>query len=465
MTNLKSITKGKMWCYALGQLGWSMLSGLIGSWLVYFYQPDMESVKSGMPYFIPQGRIIFGALTIIGLITALGRIFDAVTDPLIGSLSDKCRSKAGRRIPFLKFSALPFGLVTILVFCAPVRAITAINTVWLFIFIAAYYFAITCYCTPYTSLIAELAHTQEEKLQISTCISLTFIVGTAVAYVAPVIWGTFINAGMDRVNAMRLTFALISIIGTIFLLVPVFTINEKDYVDIKPSESNMFNSLMKTFKNKDFRVFVYQDVIYFFALTLFQTGLPFFVTMLFKLDESFSTIMFVGLTAVSLFFYPVVNILARKIGKKKCVLIAFAFFCVTFLLTGIAGPHLGISTAAQAAFVVILGAFPMALFGILPQAMVADIAQCETVETGENRSGMFYAARTFAFKFGQSLAMLAFTSLATIGITHNTDGSISGGSLGYRVIAVTASVFCLIGGLCLLKYNEKRIISKIAENE
>ena len=124
-------------------------------------------------------------------------------------------------------------------------------------------------------------------------------------------------------------------------------------------------------------------------------------------------------------------------------------FCLTFFLTGLAGDFLVVKPEVQAVIVVVLGAFPMAIFGILPQAMVADIAQCETVETGENRSGMFFAARTFAFKFGQSVAMLTFTSLAT---------------LGYRLVAITASIFCLIGGFCLLRYNEKRILEKI-END
>lgn len=450
MENLKSITKGKMWCYALGQLGWSMLSGLIGSWLVYFYQPAKTEIDAGMTLFIPQGTVVFGVLTIIGLITAAGRIFDAITDPLIGSLSDNCRSKLGRRIPFLKFSALPLAIVTLLVFCAPVRTVSQINTVWLCVFVTLYYFLITCYCTPYTSLIAELAHTQEEKLQISTCISLTFIVGTAIAYVAPVIWNIFMSSfGMERINAMRLTFGIISGISIVFLFIPVFTINEKDYVNIVPSKTNMFSSLLKTFKNHDFKIFVIQDLVYWFALTLFQTGLAFFVTQLFKLPEEFATYMFVGLTAVSLLFYPVVNLMARKIGKKACVFVAFMTFCLTFFLTGLAGDFLVVKPEVQAVIVVVLGAFPMAIFGILPQAMVADIAQCETVETGENRSGMFFAARTFAFKFGQSVAMLTFTSLAT---------------LGYRLVAITASIFCLIGGFCLLRYNEKRILEKIGND-
>lgn len=449
---MKSLTKGKMWCYAIGQLGWSIISGLIASWLVYFYQPDATAKAEGMISLIPEGRVIFGILTIIGLITAGGRIFDAITDPLIGNWSDKCKSRLGRRIPFMRYSAIPLGLVFVLVFCAPVNHVSGINTVWLFFFVAAYYFAITCYCTPYTSLLAELTHSQDEKLQLSTCISLTFIVGTAIGYVAPVIWGQFISAGLARIPAMRLTFVILSVIATIFMLVPAFGLNEKDYCNAQPGSSSMLSSLATTFKNKDFRVFVLQDIIYFLGLTMFQTGLPFFVTSLLKFYESMSTVMFVGLTAASLVFYPFITKLARKIGKKMLVVIAFAGFFITFGFTGICGPQLGLNIYIQAVLIVLLGAFPMAIFGICPQAIVADIAQSDEITTGENRSGMFYAARTFAMKFGQSAAMLIFTSLATIGAADGT---------GYRLVAIVAACCCALGGIFMKLFNEKRILDII----
>ena len=130
---MQNLTKGKMWCYAIGQLGWSIISGLIGSWLVYFYQPSQKAItEEGMIPLIPQGRVVLGILTIIGLATAIGRIFDAVTDPLIGNWSDNCKHKLGRRIPFMKWSAIPLGLVFVLVFCAPINAVSSINTIWLF---------------------------------------------------------------------------------------------------------------------------------------------------------------------------------------------------------------------------------------------------------------------------------------------------------------------------------------------
>ena len=119
------------------------------------------------------------------------------------------------------------------------------------------------------------------------------------------------------------------------------------------------------------------------------------------------------------------------------------------------GSALKIPAAAQGFILVAVAAFPMAIFGILPQAMVADISESDAKKTGENREGMFYAARTFAFKLGQSVSMLLFTALATIG----TNG------MGYRSVAAASSALALIGGCILIFYNEKKIDQVIAETE
>ena len=465
---MKSLTRGKMWCYAIGQLGWSIISGLIGSWLVYFYQPNQEAINDGMISMIPQGRVVLGILTFIGLITAIGRIFDAVTDPLVGNWSDNCKSRLGRRIPFLRWSAIPLGLVFVLVFCAPVHGVSAVNTIWLFVTVLAYYFLITCYCTPYTSLLAELPHNQEEQLKLSMCISLTFIIGTCLGYAAPVIWGILMGNGMARIPAMRITFAALSILATIFMLVPAFGINEKDYCDVQPSSSNMFSSLGKTFKNKDFRIFVGQDIIYWFGLAMFQTGLAFFVTSLLHLPEVWTTYMMGGLTFLSLAYYPFVTKMTAKWGKKKLLIAAFFGFFLTFGFTALSGEKLSfIPIHVQAVLIVVLGSFPQAIFGIIPQTIVADIALSDEVITGESRSGMFYAARTFAMKLGQSLAMLLFTSLATIGVAKAVSGAATeqaaGSPLGYRIVALVASLCCIAGGLIMSFFNEKKVMETIGE--
>lgn len=333
---MKKLTTAKIWQFAAGQFGWALLSGIISNWLVYFYQPDETAISQGQTVFIPQGLVIFGVFTIIGGITAFGRIFDAFTDPMIASWSDRCTSKNGRRIPFLKGASLPLALSTVLVFWSPANENSWINAAFLFVMILAYYLSITAYCTPYNALIPELGHTQQERLNISTIISFTFIAGTAVAYLAPTIWGALIPS-FGRVNAIRVTFTAMALAAFVCMLVPVFCIREKDYVDTVPSKDSAFRSLAATFRNGEFRKFVGSDIFYWIALTMFQTGLPFFVTSLLKLPETMTTLYFVGMTALSLVFYIPVNKLTPKLGKKKMILFAFAVFSLAYFYTGFMG--------------------------------------------------------------------------------------------------------------------------------
>lgn len=448
---MKSLSTGKIWLFATGQFGWSLLSGLISNWLVYFYQPDEAAVSQGQALFVPQGLVVFGIFTVIGGITAFGRLFDAVTDPWIASLSDRCTSKQGRRIPFLKWASLPLALSTVLVFWSPVNQTSLVNAFFLFAMVMAYYLSITAYCTPYNALIPELGHDQRERLNISTVISFTFIAGTAAAYLAPVIWGNLIPA-FGRVNAIRVTFAVMAVIAFVCMQVPVWTIREKEYVNAMPSQDTAFSSLAATFRNGEFCKFVASDILYWIAITMFQTGLPFFVTSLLRLPETMTTIYFVGMTALSLVFYVPINKLAPKLGKKKLILMAFAVFALSYLYTAFLGRYTMIPAEVQGYILMVAASLPMAVFGILPQAVVADIAQSDARRTGSNREGMFYAARTFAFKLGQSLSMLLFTAVSTIG---------SGTGTGYRIAAFGAALFCLLGGIVFVFYNERRINDSI----
>lgn len=444
---MKHLPLSRQIAFSIGQLGWSLLSGLLTSYLVYFYQPTKEA---NLPFIVPQG-LILGLFTAIGFITAFGRFFDAVTDPLIASLSDRSRHPQGRRIPFLKYSAFPLALSTCLVYLAPVNAESWLNAVWVFLTLMLFYVSITAYVTPFNALIPELGKTQKDRLNISTFISLTFILGTAISYVAPMIWESLVNGGWQKVAAMRATFAGLSILAFVFLLVPVFAIREKEYVEAEPVRTDVFTSVKKTFRNADFRVFVASDVAYWIAMALFQTGLPFYVKVLLRLPESMLTLLFVTMTAGSLLFYIPINLIARRIGKKKLVLLAFAMLSVTYLLTFFVGTEFPVlSLTAQGFMLVLIASLPLAILGILSQAVVADISQMDAMKTQENREGMFFAARTFAFKLGQMLSMLFFTTFLTLGSDYEND-------TGIRITALVACAFCLAGLVIFLFYNEKRV--------
>lgn len=445
----KKLASGRvMRNFAIGQLGWAMLSGVVSNWLLFFYTPNQETIAAGMPLFITQG-IVFAGMTIIGLITAFCRLVDGFIDPYIASKSDSLSHPLGRRIPFMRWFSVPFGLMTIVVFTLPSTGNVLFNDIALFVCLVGFYVSLSLYCTPFNALIPELGRTQELRVNLSTYISVTYFIGTAVAYLVPTIAGVF-TASLGLANAYRVTIAIIAAIAVACMLLPAFTIDENTYAETEPSTTPMGASVIKTFKNKEFQIFEISDILYWVAITMFQTGMPFYVTSLMGLDASMNFVLFAGMTVVSLLFYAPVNILAKKLGKKRLVAFAFFFFCLAFTVTSVCG-QFGVPKVLWGALVAVLASIPMAILGILPQAVLADIAESDAVVTGENREGMFYAARTFSMTLGQSLAMILFSSLATLG----TNG------FGYRVTAVVATAFCLLGGLVFLRYRERHVLNII----
>ena len=401
----KPITNKLLWIFAIGQFGWSLLSGIVTNWMVYYYtgSPDAQNPNTGIfAAGITQNPILF-KLTLFGLVLAVGRIFDAITDPLIAGWSDRSNYKGGRRIPFMKAVAIPFALVTIGLFTLPQTGSV-------------------------------------------TYISFTFIVGQSISFMLPNVAGMFEGA-FGQAGSVRMAVAVMATIACIAMLIPSLYIKEREYIDSKPSETKAFSSLLKTFQNGQFRRFVYADVIYFFALTLFQTGLAFYETKLMEIEDTWTFVLTATMTFISVCLYPVVNKLAPKLGKKKLIVTGFFAYALVFLITTFVGKglHWGFIIAVCAAV-------PMAILGILPQACVADVAELSRLETGEDRSGMFFAARTFAFKMGQAIAMVVFTSL-----------TVSGTKASYRASAAVAFVTCLIGAILFLLYNEKMILARIEE--
>ena len=468
---MKRLSKKQMIIFAIGQLGWSMLSGIIGAWLVTFYLPTSADIKSGATQYIIPGLVIGGFMTVLGLITALSRIFDAVTDPLIASLSDRSKNPKGRRIPFMRIAAIPLSIVTVLLFCAPIVGQSPWNIVWISVFVVLFYLFMTMYCTPYNALISEFGKTQEDRMFISTAISLTFFAGTLLAY-TPFVFAGLLRGAVGYAWGYRVCFIVLATIACVCMLLPTFLLNEKEFVDTKPSDENVIKSLVSTFKNKDFRTFSVSDIMYWVGLTMFQTGLPFFVKVSMGFDEGMVMVFMGGMTVLSAVFYPFVTAMVKKFGKKKLVIAGFLGLAVCYAITAVSSidgflPTQGNANGLSWAFgiaIMVIAALPMALLGIIPQSIVADVAEAEAVTTGQNREGMFFAARTFAMKFGQSLAMVLFTSLAILGTTQATDSNdIVASKFGLVIVAIVAVAFCVAGAVILLFYREKKVMQTIAK--
>ena len=137
---------------------------------------------------------------------------------------------------------------------------------------------------------------------------------------------------------------------------------------------------------------------------------------------------------------------------------------LAYVVTALIGVVPGLKGIVPGILIVVIASFPMALLGIIPQAIVADVAEEDAIRTGEKREGMFFAARTFAMKMGQSVAMLVFTSLAILGTKQDlTSNDLTASEFGLRIIAIVAVAFCSLGALILAFYKEKKVMKIIEE--
>ncbi len=440
---VESLPLSKQLAYAVGQLGWSTLVNIVGVALLYFYLPPDTA---GLPQLI-TGATFFGFLNAITLIVASGRLLDAITDPWIAGMSDRSTNPGGRRVPFMRRGALPAAAFLVLMFLPPSSVESGWNIVWLAIFQALFFVFLTVYVTPYFALLPEMGHTPQERLNLSTWISITFALGIILAGSTPAIAGVIEGTGLSPLRSFQVAVGVLAIVAVACMYVPVVVLDERRYSSGKPSSIPLGPAVRATFANQNFRKFIVSDFAYFTGLTIVQTGLLFYVTVLLEQEEELVATLLAVMVVISFLFYPLVNLLARRTGKKPLMVASFLWMGLVFLGVPLLG-NLSMAPGAQAYLLVLLLAIPLAFLGVLPNAVLADIAERDALSTGEPREGMFFASRTLMQKFGQTTGVVSFAMLTTLGRDVGDD-------LGIRLSGLVGFVLCFVAAIVFSRYNEQ----------
>ncbi len=164
--------------YATGALGWSLMTGIYMVMLVYYYHPPDAQ---GLIPLIPDIRVL-GIVTLLALVMAAGRLFDAVTDPLIAQFSDQSKNPKGRRIPLMRLAVIPtvlFGCLMYLPFNEDKASMG--NVIWLSFTQFGFFLSMTVYNIPYNALLPELGHNTSEKLRLATYQGVALMLGLVLA--------------------------------------------------------------------------------------------------------------------------------------------------------------------------------------------------------------------------------------------------------------------------------------------
>jgi GPH family glycoside/pentoside/hexuronide:cation symporter len=445
------LTDRQILTYSSGMAGWSVLMNLISVMLIYIYLPP---VNSGLNSLIPA-IVYLGIFSVLALIAAGGRLFDAITDPLIAWMSDRSKHRKGRRVPFMRVGWIPATLLCIAVFLPPYLSESRLNILWLLITLTLFYLFLTIYFIPYNALMPELAPTERDKVKLSTWMSLAYVIGLIIAAQAPLLasWLEELMHLEHRIRSFQFAIGILSLVAGILLHFPVIGIDERKCCLGEPARLAFMKSLGQTLSNYNFRLFLFADFSYFLAIAIISSGMLYYLKVLLGLEEALGSTVFGVMILVSLLFYPLVLHISKVIQKKFLVSFALVFLGVIFLAIFFLGKF-PMPPKSQIYLFALLASLPVAILGIIPYAIIAEIAQLDGLKTGFRKEGMYFAVRNFFYKLGMTVGIMIFTILTLWGKDPGDD-------LGIRINGFVGFLFCVLAGLTFLLFREKAIQSEI----
>lgn len=379
--------------------------------------------------FLPVHYASLGlSLGVIGWVLLAARIWDAVTDPLVGWLSDRTGgaigARFGRRKPWI-VAGLPLVLTGLWFLLIPPAAP---SLTYLFGWSVALYLGWTMMIVPLTALGAELSGDYHQRTRIAGFREAFAVIGTVAALVVPVAAG-FGAAGQEgeslRVLALFLLAALP--IATIVLLIAV-----PEPPVPAPVRVGWARGLRILRANAPFR-----RLILAYLLNGVANGLPaqlFLLFVQFRLMEGeragplLIAYFLAGLLAVPLWLR-----LSAKYGKHRVWSAAMLWACGWFAVVPLLGPG---DFLGFLAICVLTGA-SLGADLVLPASMQADVVDRDTLEAGTPRTGIYFALWSLATKLAVALAALGLTAAAFFGFT------VTGENTPQALTALTA-LYCLV---------------------
>jgi Na+/melibiose symporter-like transporter len=186
----------------------------------------------------------------------------------------------------------------------------------------------------------------------------------------------------------------------------------------------------------------------------------YYITLLLHVPEAQSFLVMLVAIGVALCMFPMIVKLSCIYNKKIMLVAATIVFTIVFAFIYVADSIANLVPGHELALGLAMGvvvAFPFAAINILPQSVISDIIQLDSLESGVNREGIFSAVRTFLEKIANSIALMIVSSVLTIGAAAGE----SVGLEGVRQTGIYAGGFTLFSLFFFLKYNDKKVMDAI----
>jgi GPH family glycoside/pentoside/hexuronide:cation symporter len=387
--------------YGAGDLGTSITTNLLSFFLLFFF----TNVAGLDP-------------ALAGLVLLIGKIFDAINDPIIGVLSDRTKSKMGRRLPWMIYAAIPFGLSFFAQWLVP--STDKMVLFWYYAIVGIVFNTFfTAVNLPYTALTPEITQDYNERTSLNT-FRFTFSIGGSILslFIAQLIFAFFKDparqAGSCNAGGMQYIVlgAVCAIISSISIYWCVWGIKKRaiasdrhrlhnESLGANTEELSFFEQLKIVFSN---RPFLFVIGIYFcswLSLQITASIIPYFVVNWMKLQENDFILVTIAVQGTALLMLSVWSAVSKKFGKKAAYFMGSGIWIIA--QAGLFFLHEG--QVVMLYVLAIMAGAGISTAYLIPWSMIPDVTDLDELETGQRREGIFYAFMVLLQKFGLAIGL------------------------------------------------------------
>ena len=421
--------------YGIGALGFNTAATLF---FVFFL------------FFLTTGAGFDPAIS--GLIILIAVLWDGITDPLIGHLSDKSQSRLGKRRPFILAGSVPLFVLCILMF-TDVDFVSGTGKLFYFVAInMLFWLAFTTVDIPWQTLGSEITEDYNERTKLRTVSSVFMQVGALVVLVGSPL---MIGYGAEAYGSGDAGWVFMATVWAVVILISYLiawrSTRGKEMslsydTDSSKFSRNIFSKVGMALKNRSMRYLLGVATLLVASLSgILPAVVMFLLTFNLGLTNEADQSAYMGVYAIcAIIFTPVVGWastrFASSLGRAKvlgwftliagCIIVAGKFIGATPVMTLIMLAAAGCGGGA---------------FWLLIYVLAYDVAAVESYKAGENKDGLVISIMSFSLKFAMAVGMgLSGVLLSLFGFDENSATQTA------EALASVETVFCIFGGIPLI---------------
>ena len=366
--------------YGIGDIGNAIFNTAVSFFLLVFYT---------------DGAMIAPALASSALL--IGKIWDAVNDPIFGAISDRAHHKLGKRRVFMIYGAAPLAVFAALLWIVPAGMTDVLTFLWIAITFILFDTFMTITGVPYYALTAELTRDYDERSSLTTWRMLFGVIAFAIGAS-----GTpfFVSLFKDLRTGYMIVGAIYGVICAVVLWISASGIHEREEICEQTAETQPWKAFWTTLKNKKFLQLIVAYLIASLGFTLIQTLLAYYMKYQLNMPNDITLVTAVLLLSVLIFLFPW-RWIAQKTNKGPAFAIGLGIAGLA-MLSSFLLPHQPTPLIYVVAFVAGAG---FSANWVFPWSMVPDVVEFDELECGETRSGMFYGVWGFTSKLTAALGI------------------------------------------------------------